>query len=115
MSTVTGISLAHFLMIFFVAALGEGGQFWNWSIVYNGGLQVPYFFSKRYTSSQKIRHLKNSILHNRLVPNLAPLPQGATKKFRKKCARLLPVTVICIYYIHTKYGAFSVSLDKVKG
>ena len=32
-STVAGKSLAYFLLIFFVAHL-QGGQFWNWSILY---------------------------------------------------------------------------------
>ncbi len=32
-NTVTGKSLAHFFPNFFVAPMGEEGQFWNWSIL----------------------------------------------------------------------------------
>ncbi len=50
-------------------------------------------------SKEKIRHLENSILHNRPVPKLAPLPQGATKKIERKCARLMPLTVfLCLKF-----------------
>ena len=38
-------------------------------------------------SSGKIRHLKNSILHNRLILKLAPLPEGRHKKIRKKMCK----------------------------
>ncbi len=35
-------------------------------------------------SSEKIRPLENSIVHNRPVPKLGPLPQGDHKKTREK-------------------------------
>ena len=35
-------------------------------------------------SSEKIRPLENSILHNLPVPKLAPLPKGGHKKIGKK-------------------------------
>ncbi len=43
-TTVRGKSLAHFFLNFSVAPQGEGGQFWNWSILSNGVLQLPDFF-----------------------------------------------------------------------
>ncbi len=38
-------------------------------------------------SSEKIRHLENSILHNRPVPKLASLPQGGHQKNREKMCK----------------------------
>ena len=39
-----------------------------------------YSESVKDISSEKMRHLENSILHNRPVPKLAPLPQGGPQK-----------------------------------
>ncbi len=38
-------------------------------------------------SSEKIRHLENSILHNQPVTKLAPLPQGGRKEIREKMCK----------------------------
>ncbi len=111
-NTVTGISLAHFLPIFFVAPLGEGANFGTGQLCKitlfpmenrkkcRSDFQTCLHPNQDYSetvkdiSSEKIRNLENSILHNRPFTKLEPLPQGGHKKFGKKCARLLHVTVI---------------------
>ncbi len=56
------------------------------------GKSLAHF--RRDIFGKKIMHLENSILHNRPVPKLAPLPQGCHKKnIVRKCARLFLVTV----------------------
>ena len=52
-------------------------------------------------SSEKIRHLENSILHNRLVPKLAPLPHGGHKKIRKKMCKTFACHCIEYHYKDT--------------
>ena len=43
--------------------------------------------------------LEDSISQNQPVPKLVLTPRRATKKFEKKCARLLPVTVVFFYVL----------------
>ena len=49
-TTVTGKSLAHFFSIFFLGPLGAGGQLWNWSILWNGVLQLLDFWRDIFNS-----------------------------------------------------------------
>ncbi len=57
-------------------------------------------------SAEKIRHLDNSILHNRPVPKLAPLPQGGHKKilekmcktFARHCTFHLGISTLDLYH-----------------
>ncbi len=47
-------------------------------------------------SSEKVRHLENSVLHNPLVLKLAPLPQGGHKKIRRKMCETFARHCTCV-------------------
>ncbi len=91
--TVTGKNLAHFFSNFLWAALGEGGQFWNGSILWNGVLQLHGFSTGNNVIGAR-KPLKISLRKksgswrtpfHKIDPfqNWSYSPTGATNKFEK--------------------------------